>query len=750
MPLNKSWGNWLSLFTRRSLRVDILTAFGGLLLVTVLVVIFYFYRNSTRIVLMLCDDLMEQTTQTVINRSVGFLMPVAAMTEMSSQLTTSKVLPFSNVGRLEPYAIQALNSYPQIHMFLIGDQKGNFLLSNRQADGTIATKFVNRLQGPPITTWKYRDKKFQVIKTETNTTDTYDPRLRPWYQGALEARGLYVTDLFIFYTGQKPGICVSYPILDSKGSVLGVMGSDIELSGLSTFLKSLRIGKHGLAFIINEKNELVAFPDPNRIIRKQAGDGVLRMVKVEDLEIPSITAAFKKHQTSGASRVTVDIDGQKYLANFRDLPSAIGKRWEVGVVVPEDDFIGEVKKINQEVLVICMVILGMAALVVVFLSRSISRPILLLSAETDRIRNFQLDGQFNLHTHISEVQQLHGAINRMKTSIRSFTRFAPEQIVREVVVKGLEAMLGGERREVTLLFSDLRNFTRFSEQTRPEEVVHILNIHFDSMVQIINRHHGFVVDFLGDSLFAVFGAPDRDPDHARQAVSCAIDMQLARQRMNSDIIEANLPPMEMGIGINTGPCVVGNMGSLMRIKYGVVGHAVNLASRLESFTVGGQVLISESTRQAVTDQFVVVGPLEAFGKGVESAIRLWEVRGIPNQEDKTLPPTVTGLTLLTKPIAVFIRLIIGKQISPLPYEGRLLQLSPAGAELETNLDLEAFASLQVEIPGTPGESFLIDCKLVGVEKPQSSFIIRFTGMDEAAAEALNRGFLQREPSVSKS
>ena len=184
----------LNIFTRRSLRVDILTAFGGLLLVTVLVVIFYFYRNSTRIVLMLCDDLMEQTTQTVINRSVGFLMPVAAMTEMSSQLTTAKVLPFSNVGRLEPYAIQALNSYPQIHMFLIGDQQGNFLLSNRQADGTIATKFVNRLQGTPITTWKYRDKGFQVIKTETNTTDTYDPRLRPWYQGALEARGLYVTD----------------------------------------------------------------------------------------------------------------------------------------------------------------------------------------------------------------------------------------------------------------------------------------------------------------------------------------------------------------------------------------------------------------------------------------------------------------------------------------------------------------------------------------------------------------------------
>jgi adenylate cyclase len=419
-------------------------------------------------------------------------------------------------------------------------------------------------------------------------------------------------------------------------------------------------------------------------------------------------------------------------------------------VVPEDDFIGAVKKINQGVFFVCLVILGVAALVVVFLSRSISKPILLLSAETDRIRSFQLDGQFHLQTHIYEVQQLHSAIARMKTSIRSFTRFAPEQIVREVVVKGQEAILGGERREVTLLFSDLRNFTRFSEQIHPEEVVHILNTHFDCMVQLISHHHGFVVDFLGDSLFAVFGAPERDPDHARKAVSCAIDMQLARQRLNRDLTEANLPPIEMGIGINTGSCVVGNMGSSIRIKYGVVGHAVNLASRLESFTVGGQVLISDSTRQAVTDQFAFVGPLEAFGKGVEAAIRLWEVRGIPNEDDKSLPPTVPGLTRLAKPIPVLIRLIIGKQISPSPYEGRLLQLSATGAELETNLDLGAFDSLQVEIPGTPGESFLIDCKVVGVGKPESSFIIRFTGMDEAAIKALNRGLLQAEPNVSKS
>jgi adenylate cyclase len=723
-----------AIFTRRSLRLDILVAFGGLLLITVLVVIFYFYRSSTDVVLMLSDDLMEQTTQTVINRTVGFLTPVAAMTEMSSQLAANKGIPFNNPASWDRYAIQALRTYPQIAMFLVGDNKGDFLLSLRQPDGTMATKFVQRSPKRAITTWKYWDNDFRVIKTETNGADNYDPRTRPWYRGAEQSRGLFLTDLYIFYTGEKPGITVSFPVLDGKNQVSGVIGSDIDLNGLSTFLKSLKIGKHGLAFIINEKNELVAFPDPSRIIDRQCGDHILCTVKVEELGIPSINAAFKKHQLTGADRVAVEAGGQRYLATFRNFPPSFGKHWQVGVVVPEADFIGTVEKINRNALLISLGILVIATLLVVLLARNISRPILLLAAETERIRNFQLDSHFQLHTHISEIQQLQTAIDRMKASLRSFSRFAPKRIVREVVVKGQETLLGGERREVTLLFSDLRNFTGFSEQTRPEEVVQILNTHFDKMVQLVNQHHGFVVDFLGDAVFAVFGAPERDPDHAKNAVSCAIDMQLARQRLNEDHPLAHQPAIEMGIGINSGPCVVGNMGSPARIKYGVVGHAVNLASRLESFTVGGQVLISGVTRQAVAGQFVLAGPLTALGKGMDAPIRLWELRGVPGDAEKTLPPTVPGLTRLAEPLTVHLRLITGKQISYITYEASLLQLSLAGAELKTELNLETFAPLQVEIPGPSGESFLVDAKVVG--EGESSYIIRFTGMSEVACEAL--------------
>jgi adenylate cyclase len=726
----------LSFLKRRKLRVDILTIFGGLLLVTVLSVIFYTYRNTSRMVLMLCDDIMGQTTKEVIEETSRYLMPAAKLAEITSRMASAGVVPLHDNARLERYAIEIMEAYPQIAMINIADENGNFLMPKRLADGTFATKTIDRRVSPPLTNWKYYSSNLEVKKVETSRTDDFDPRTRPWYKAAKEARGLRWTDVYIFFTDQKPGITTSYPVMDAQGNVRGVIGCDIELSSLSVFLKSLKIGNTGFAFIFNNQEEVVAFPDTTKLI-DFGEDGVLRPVYLTDLDVDSITAAFHRYRRQGKQKLTVEIGGKRYLASFTSFPPSFGKPWKVGVIVPEDDFIGAVKKINRSVLIICFMILVLSSILIIFFSRRISRPILRIAEETNRIGQFRLNGQLHLKSNIYEIQTLQEAVKRMKASLLSFTRFAPQQLVQEIVVQGKEAMLGGERREVTLLFSDLRNFTRFSEKTRPEEVVHILNTHFDNMVQLINHHSGFVVDFLGDSLFAVFGAPVNDPDHARQAVSCAIDMQLARRRLNRDLAGADLPPMEMGIGINTGACVVGNMGSLMRIKYGVVGHAVNLASRLESFTVGGQVLISESTRQAIADQFAVVGPLEAFGKGVESAIRLWEVRGIQNEEDKTLPPTVPGLTRLVEPILVSLRLITGKQIDPKPYDGRLLQLSPAGAELETNLDLEAFAPLQIEIPGAIGESFLIDCKVVGMGKPKSSFIIRFTGMDEAAAGALN-------------
>jgi len=723
--------------TRRKLRVDILTVFGGLLVITVLVVILFTYRNTTRVVRLLCDDIMAKTTNAVINRTTHYLMPAARLAEVSSHIAGAGVVSLHDRPRLERYALEIMRAFPQIAMINIGDEAGNFLMTKRMPDGTIATKIIDRRVSPPLTTWKYRNSSQEVAKVETTRTDRYDPRVRPWYRAAKGTGHLCWTDMYFFYTDQKPGVTTSYPVRNAQGELLGVIGCDIELSSLSRFLKSLKVVRTGFAFIFNERQEVVAFPDPAKVL--DAGeDGVLRPAYLTELGYASIRAAFRRHQREGKPKVSVEVGGKRYLASFTSFPPSFGKAWKVGVIVPEDDFIGAVKQINKGVLLICLLILILSSILLILFSRRISGPILRIAEETDRIGKFQLDGRLDFKSNIYEIQILQEAVRRMRASLRSFTRFAPQQIVQEIVVQGKEAMLGGERREVTVLFADLRNFTRFSDSTAPEGVVLLLNRHFDRMVQIIAEHGGYVVDFVGDSLFAVFGAPEPDPEHASRAVKCAVAMQLARQELNAPMLRLDLPVLEMGVGLNSGSCVVGNMGSRSRIKYGVVGQAVNLAARIESFTVGGQVLISDATFRLVQEEVIAAGPLEVFGKGLAGPLHLWEVRGLKGLPEAQLAPTVPELTRLSRPIPIRLRLLRGKRVEPEVHEARLLALSLAGAEIVTDLKLEVFSSLQVQLPGQAGVEEFADGKVVGLKEQESSYVVRFSGLDEPAAARLHR------------
>jgi adenylate cyclase len=290
-------------------------------------------------------------------------------------------------------------------------------------------------------------------------------------------------------------------------------------------------------------------------------------------------------------------------------------------------------------------------------------------------------------------------------------------------------MLSGNRRDVTVLFSDLRGFTKFAERLAPEEVVAILNDHFELLVAILAGHGGFVVDFLGDAVFAVFGALEPQADPVESAVACAIEMQRARAARNEENRQRGWPPMEMGVGIDTGAAVVGNMGSLRRIKYGVVGHVVNVAARIETFTVGGQVLVSDAVRQALGERLIADGPLEVAGKGVSETLRLWEVLALRGETMRVLPAAVRDLVVLESPLEAGVRLVHGKQVDPQVHAARLVRLGATGAELESRAALAMFGALQILVSMEP--ALAVDGKVVELAERGgvASALIRFTGLD---------------------
>ena len=184
---------------------------------------------------------------------------------------------------------------------------------------------------------------------------------------------------------------------------------------------------------------------------------------------------------------------------------------------------------------------------------------------------------------------------------RLFGQYVSKDVYEQLVANPELARLGGQRREMTVLFSDIRGFTTVSERGQPEEIVGMLNEYFTRMVDIVFRHKGTLDKFVGDMVMALFGAPLDDPDHADHAVEAALEMIDELQQLNAAVEGGGtLAELDIGIGINTGPMIAGNIGSDAIMSYTVIGDAVNLGSRLESLNkqYGTRIIISDATRAA--------------------------------------------------------------------------------------------------------------------------------------------------------
>jgi adenylate cyclase len=210
---------------------------------------------------------------------------------------------------------------------------------------------------------------------------------------------------------------------------------------------------------------------------------------------------------------------------------------------------------------------------------------------------------------------------------RLFGRYVSKDIFDQLVGDPSLAKLGGHRREMTVLFSDIRGFTTFSESGEPEEIVAVLNEYFTRMVDVVFRHKGTLDKFVGDMVMALFGAPLDDPDHADHAVAAALDMVRQLDRLNAEWQRQGRPPLDIGIGINTGPMIAGHIGSEAIMSYTVIGDAVNLGSRLESLNknYGTRVIISDSTRRRLKGNYVFRPLGDVVVKGKTQAVPIFEV-----------------------------------------------------------------------------------------------------------------------------
>ncbi|MEL6772948.1 MAG: adenylate/guanylate cyclase domain-containing protein [Bacteroidota bacterium] len=329
----------------------------------------------------------------------------------------------------------------------------------------------------------------------------------------------------------------------------------------------------------------------------------------------------------------------------------------------------------------------------------------------------------------------------------TFGRYLSPEVVETLLADPEALRLGGERREVTILMSDIRGFSALAEALEPERVVEILNVYLGAMADVITAHNGTINEFIGDGIFVLFGAPVQRDDDAGRALACAIGMQNAMGGVNERLAGFGIAPLRMGIGLHTGEVIVGNIGSERRAKYGVVGSHVNLAARIESYTVGGQVLASQATVDAAEAEVEVAREMRVSVKGFPQPIPVCDAVGVGGPYDCTLIPDEDDPVTLAAPLPFGYARIDGVMLTGDRTDAELVALSRLAAVFRTAEPgaLTLLENLQLYLP-PPDDAEVVSLQTVYgkvIDREGDLITVRFTALPPGAARVV-RGLLEQE------
>lgn len=305
----------------------------------------------------------------------------------------------------------------------------------------------------------------------------------------------------------------------------------------------------------------------------------------------------------------------------------------------------------------------------------------------------------------AQLVDLNQELERRNQFIReTFGRYTSDDIVGVLLDLPEGLNLGGEKRQVTLLMSDLRGFTALAEQLEATQVVALLNHYLSGMIEITQRSGGTIDDIIGDAILVVFGAPVALPDAAQRAACCALEMQKAMREVNEHNFQKGWPEIEMGIALHTGEAVVGNIGSTKRSKYGVIGQPVNLTARIESFTVGGQVLVSPTLINAVDRGLILGEEVKVHGKGMQKALRCRELLGHEDHPELLLKEEEPIFTTLDDPLPIYYAVLTDKHLDGQMQRATLVSLAPRQAVVEVAGQLPRRTNIMLRLEGGSNEA----------------------------------------------
>ncbi|MBS0626570.1 MAG: hypothetical protein JSS32_11020 [Verrucomicrobia bacterium] len=620
------------IFNNRTLRVDILTIFLFLISLSSLLIISFTYSRNSKSLMEFSVTVIDRASSAIVARMDDLVITADHVAENAGTLIPSSQYFSFEDERLISYMASVVLNHSTIYAIFFSNPAGD-LLEVLNLKATRQTYFLSDPSKslPPGTIlalrlikqgeyerWFYKNENLENLATE-DVTPVSDPRGRVWYEGAYKQK-IYWSSVHHFIPRNIPGITVSRGNFSSDNQLISIVGLDISLDLLAQFLSEEKIGKSGKAYLV-EKGGKIIVP--------------------ENSPTGEVASAYAKYLEEGERDFRFMSEKRAFLGSATELPLIRPLDWLLLTIVPLDDFFADLLSTQRQVVVISLAILILSSLLVIYFSKRISHPIVALAQEIDKIRQLDLTSEKRIFSNIREIKIMDAAIAAMRSAIRSFSRYIPKEIVRQLVEKEQEISLGGEKKEVVVFFSDIEGFTSIANVQPPEELMPLLTEYLDGLSRIILETRGNIDKYVGDGIMAIWGAPLDDSESASEACSAALRCQVFSDQLAQKFQMAGKPIFKTRIGIEMGDAIVGNIGTMERINYTVIGEAVNIASRLQvtNKNYHTRIMISEKLNQKIEGRFLT-RPLDIVEiRGKKEKIKIYELMA----ELEGAPPEMQAL-----------------------------------------------------------------------------------------------------------
>ena len=634
---------------RFSFKITILVMFAVLTLGLSTTMLYVNYARNSEATVLAADNLLEQVASKILGATEQMIEPLMALTETIALMPGIEVAIDANAKHpLAPILMAALERAPQMASAYFGNRVGDFfriaaLEGDREAaravlkapsDAMFAVQsIVADAERRRDARWRFLDAKQAEIGSRIDVNTAYDPRTRPWYIDARSAPGTIVTDYYAFASVPSVGLTVARHIDD--GNLAGVFAVDLTLSSVSKYLAAVRASqlpgtKNAEIALFHLDGRLLAHSDKDSFEHVINAAASPRIPAVGEVGAGVLAPIVERFRGEGAARMHLaDAKGADWLAHVAKLPAAFGEDAYLAVAVPREDFLGPLARTARQTLLISLVIVLAFLPLVYLMANAISAPLDRVTREIERIHNMDVVPGSPIRSAIAEIQDLADSLAQSKFMLRIFGKYVPRNLVQQFIETGTEPVLGGERRRLTVFFSDVRDFTTMSEELPPERLMLLTSEYLEGLVEVILANRGTVDKFVGDQIMAYWNAPTPNPDHVTDGCLTVLRCRDWSNARNAEWEREGQPILYTRFAVHAGDAVVGNVGSADRMDYTVVGNTINLGSRLEGLNkiYGTQVVISDSVADVVAGKFAMRPIDKVLPKGAVHPLRLFELLG---------------------------------------------------------------------------------------------------------------------------